>query len=148
MFSDLSWLPPPPADFRDQARKAKAQAAGGVAAPEIWSRARALASHSLDEVQLGQVAGIVRALSGAGAAPPARTVGLIGDGTLSLLGPAITASALRQNLAIQVVEGAYGAAMRDAMDPDSALRRAQPDVVILASDRRGLGLNRSTVSIL
>jgi len=46
-------------------------------------------------------------------------LGILGDGTLSLLGPAIITSAIRRDLLFEVVEGAYGAAMNEAMDPSS-----------------------------
>ena len=146
MFSNLSWLPGPPADFRDLLRKLREDGGKAEPAADLWSRAKALAAFSLDEVQLGQVARVVRALPEGGDRPHARKVGIIGDGTLSLLGPAILASALRQDMRIEIVEGVYGSPVRDAIDPDSGLRRAEPDVVVLASDRRGLGLNQSSVS--
>ena len=146
MFSNLAWLPDAPADFRDLLGRVKGDVGKTEFSDNLWSRAKALAAFHLDEVQLSQVARVVRAFPEGGDRPRAHKIGIIGDGTLSLLGPAIVASALRQDMRLEIVEGVYGAPVQDAIDPDSELRRAQPEIVVLAADRRGLGLNQSTVS--
>ena len=145
MLSDLPWLPPPPPDFRERICKLREEAGKDEQRSGLWARVKALAAFSLDEVQLNQVARLVGSVVENGG-PRAYKIALIGDGTLTLLGPAITASALRQDLRVTIIEGTYGGAVRDAIDPHSDLRKAEPDVVIVASDRRGLGLNQSTVS--
>lgn len=146
MFADLSWLPRPPGDYRNLVRNVREDVRKGLQPELLWLRTRELAAYSLDEIQLSQVARIVRDLPDSGNLPQIRKLGLIGDGTLSLLGSAIIASALRWDLRIDVFEGHYGSAVSDAISTGSPLRQAKPDAVLLASDRRSLGLDRSVVA--
>lgn len=137
MLSDLAWLPPARSDFRTRL-KALAADAGG----ELLT----LATAALDENQLGSLARLAAKLARAGEVPagfsPLR-LGLLGDGTLSLLAPAIAGSAVRHGLLIEVIEGGYGTAVQDAADPESAIRCAGVDVALLATDARLLGLDRA-----
>lgn len=137
MLSDLAWLPQPPRDFRQQL------AALG-AAPQGEALVR-LATHRLDETQLARLARMVGALAAPPAPLSALRLGLIGDGTLSLLGPAIIGSGVRHGLAIELVEGGYGTAVQDAVDANSALRRAAPDMVLLALDARLAGFEHAAL---
>jgi FkbH-like protein len=146
MLTALSWLPPAPEDFRGTLRGLKRDVAAGFDMGGLWQRLRSLASHALDEVQLSQLARLVASLPEADGVPPRLKLGILGDGTLSLVGPAIVASALRRDLRVEIVEGAYGSAMNEAMDPSSTLRRAGLDAVLIACDRRGLGLDRIRAS--
>jgi len=58
MLSDLAWLPPPPANFRESVKALRAEAT--APAKDFYERAVALATASLDENQLGQLARLVR----------------------------------------------------------------------------------------
>lgn len=148
MLSDLAWLPRPPADFRDRVKAFRAEAA--TPGEAFFERVVGLAAAALDENQLGQAARLAREVL-AGGSPPASfakvKLGLIGDGTLSLLAPVIAGSGLRHGLLIDVVEGAYGSAVQQAMDPSNPLHSADLDMLVVASDIRGLGLNRAADSI-
>ena len=141
-MSDLAWLRDPPADFRARVNALKKAGAGVEAGLELLR----LASYRLDENQLAKLAGAAKALSGA--APqftPAR-IALIGDGTLSLLAPAIEGSGLRHGVLIDVVLGGYNAVVQESFDATSAVHAAKPDLVVLATDCRILGLSRAAAS--
>jgi FkbH-like protein len=141
-MSDLAWLRDPPADFRARVNALKKAGAGVEAGLELLR----LASFRLDENQLAKLAGAAKALSGA--APqftPAR-IALIGDGTLSLLAPAIEGSGLRHGVLIDVVLGRYNAVVQESFDATSAVHAAKPDLVVLATDCRILGLSRAAGS--
>jgi FkbH-like protein len=141
MLSDLAWLPAPATDFRNRVRALRAEAA--APGEGFLERVVSLAAAALDENQLGQLA---RLAADATASAPktgfsAMTVGLVGDGTLSLLAPVIAGSAIRHGLALKVVEGAYGSAVQQALDRESPLHGAQIDALIIAGDARALGLD-------
>src|SRR3954447_11581029 len=122
MLTSLAWLPPAPGGFREAVRTLKRDVQQSSDPATLWPRLKWLASHALDEVQLSQIARLVGSLPDAEGIPPRLKLGILGDGTLSLLGPAITASALRRDLRVEVIEGAYGSAVSDAMNPASPVR--------------------------
>lgn len=135
MLSDLAWLPPH--DFRQQL-------AALAAAPDGAALVR-LASHRLDDNQLARIARLVGALDEPLAPLTPVRLGLIGDGTLALLGPAIIGSGVRHGVQVTLIEGGYGMAAQDAVDPASALRRAAPEMVLLALDARLAGFERAAL---
>ncbi len=146
MYADLDWLEPAPADFRQRLKAVRAELAVG---PAVEERLHQLSSFRLDLNQLGQLAGAVAAYlaTGPGPGPLARVrLGLIGSGTLGMIEPAIAASALRHRVLATVVGGDYGSAVRDALDPASAVRTAQLDLAMIALDYRTLGLDRVQVA--
>ena len=134
-FSTLSWLPPAPADFRERCR-ALPQAKSG-----IGRAVQHLATHALDDSQLSQLARAIGKLqaSGADLAPltPFR-LGVLGNGTLDLLLPALVASAARAGIALSCVMPEYDQVLQPATRADSALHAQRPDAVLLALDYRGL----------
>jgi len=137
LFSQLSWLPRPPADFHDQCR-ALQQAAGAQG-----RRVRALASHALDENKLNALAGAIEALRATpGALEPLTPfkLGIASNATTHFLAPALVATAARYGFALQCVEGGFGQALQDASNPGSAINRFRPDAVLVALDYRGLPL--------
>lgn len=147
MLSDLPWLPAPRADFREAVRvlREEAKAPG----ERYFERLVQLSTARLDENQLGQLAKVVQAMLAAGTPPQQFSrlrLGLVGDGTLSLLAPVIAGSGLRHALALEVVEGAYGSAVQQAMDPTSPLHTAGLDVLLVSSAARGLGLGLAAES--
>ncbi|WP_296596748.1 HAD family hydrolase [Phenylobacterium sp.] len=148
MLSDLAWLPKAPADFRERVRALRAE----VAAPAdgLYERALTLATTALDENQLGQLSKVVAELAASPKAPPQFSkvkLGLLGDGTLSLLSPVIAGSGVRHGLLLEAIQGDYGSAVQQAMDPGSSLHAAGLDMLLVATDARSLGLNRSAESL-
>jgi FkbH-like protein len=148
MLSNLAWLPTPRPDFREQVRALRAE----TAAPEahLYERAVALATAVLDESQLGQMARLARELSASGNAPAEFTrirLGMVGDGTLSLLAPVIAGSGVRHGLLLDVIEGAYGSAVQQALDTSSPLHSAKLDMLLIAANGPGLGLDRAAASV-
>jgi FkbH-like protein len=140
MIQELPWLPVPPQDFR-QRRLALKRRMNGSARSGLWDELRGLASYALEEAQLTQLASLVGEL-GPSEAPAALKLAVIGDGTLSLLGPPIVASALRSDLRLQIVEGDYGSSINEAINPGSIIHSAKPDFILIACNRHGLGLGR------
>ena len=67
-------------------------------------------------------------------------LGVLGDGTLSLLAPAIAGSGLRHRLLIETVEGNFNRALLDAIDPASHVRLARLDMALIVTDARALDL--------
>ncbi|WP_118134657.1 HAD family hydrolase [Oceanicella sp. SM1341] len=137
----LGWLPPAPADFRARLTGLRTRLRAEGAGAAEWQALRALAMHALDEPQLARLARLSADLPQAPGVPAALRLALLGDGTLSLLGPALTGTALRRGLRLEVIETPYGAAMGEALDPGSALHAARPDAALIAPDRRLLGLD-------
>ena len=148
MLSDLAWLPAPASDFRERVRALRAEAA--APADDFVDRATALATTALDENQLRQLAHLGRDLVAADAVPAGYSrlkLGLIGDGTLALSAPVIAGSGLRHGVLIEVIEGAYGSAVQEALDTSGALHSAGLDMVLVAADVRLLGINRAASSL-
>ena len=148
MLSDLAWLPNAPSDFRERVRALRGEAA--APAEGFYERALTLSTASLDENQLGQLAKLVDELKASPKAPQQFSkvkLGLLGDGTLSLLKPVIAGSGVRHGLLLETVQGDYGSAVQQAMDPTSPLHTAGLDMLLVSTDARGLGLNRSAESL-
>jgi FkbH-like protein len=145
MLQELSWLPVAPENFRQLTRALKQSASASSNWPDIWDQLKRLAAFALDEVQLSQLRNILAGMPDHPGLPSRLKLGILGagDGTLSFLGPAIAASAIRRDLRVEIVEGDYGTAMNEAMDPGSKMHGAKPDFLLVACDRRGLGLNRT-----
>ncbi len=145
MLTDLGWLPAPGGDFRERLRALQAELAGPVSA-DFHERVVALATQALDESQLAKLARLAGDIRAGGRTVPglsAARLGLVGDGTLSLLAPAIVGSGLRHGLLLEVVEGSYGSSVQEAVDRSSHLHQAGLDFLLLASDARLLGLDEA-----
>jgi FkbH-like protein len=144
MLRDLPWLPSPTATFRDELRLLQAEV-NGARGDSFLYRVLGLATQALDEGQLAKLAKLSTAIA---VGEPVSgldslKLGIVGDGTLSFLGPAIAGSALRHGAAIQIIEGDYSRAVQEATDPESSLRQAGLDMALVANDTRLLGLDRA-----
>lgn len=138
LYRELAWLSKPPTDFSIRCKEL-ANGSGSALGKKI----RALATHALDERQLARLGRTIRSLqlSGASLAPLAPfRLGLIGNGTLDLIVPALVATAARHGFALECITGAYDQFLHDALQPDSPVNQARPDAVLLALDHRGLSL--------
>jgi FkbH-like protein len=147
MLESLEWLLPPPADFRQQVRDVRAAVAAGEFAG-VEARLQSLANYGLGLTQLEQLAKTAGSYAEAAPKTDMRRVrlGLLGAGTLDVIGPALVATALRHNLLLEVVMADYGASLQAACDPDSEFRAREPEFVLVSSDYRMLDLDRSFVS--
>ena len=141
MLIDLDWLPAPQPDFRVALRALEQDLDRD--AVDLFERVVALATAALDEPQLSRLGRLAARLreQGAPAGFSAARMALIGDGTLSLCCAPIAGTGLRHGLLLDVIEGGYNNALQEALDISSQLHTAGLDFVVLACDRRILGLD-------
>jgi FkbH-like protein len=136
-FADLCWLTRPPDNFTAQCRSAHADPGA------LGSRVQTLASHALTSNQLLRLAKLIDEARADGHSLTPLTpfrLGLLGNGTLDLIAPALTASAARHGIALECIPAAYDQVLQEALSPDSAINRSRPDAVLLMLDYRGLNL--------
>ena len=134
----LPWLVPPPDDFRHRCKAVAADA--GMA---VGGTIRALANHRLDSNQLESLRRAIDRLRQAGAdLSPLRPLRLavIGNGSTELIGSALVGTAARYGLLLDVVELPFDSADRLALDPQSELHAARPDVVLVHFTHRAFHL--------
>lgn len=139
LFAELAWLPEPPENIGAQCR-----AVAGL--PEPGAVIRQLASHALDAnglTRLAKAIGRARADERSLAPLVPFRLGLLGNGTLDLLVPALIATAARHGIALECTKADYGQTVQEALDVRSRINRATPDAVLLALDYRGLPLHMS-----
>jgi FkbH-like protein len=133
LYTSLAWLRPAPGDFAAACKALSAEKTPGAAI-------QALANHALDEAQLARLGrAIMRDERSLAPLVPFR-LGLIGNGTLDLLMPALVASAARHGLELECIQADYGVTTQEALDAQSRINAARPDAVLLAIDYRGLPL--------
>jgi FkbH-like protein len=138
-LSELGWLPRAPADF-----KGRCEALARSSAP--GNELRALATHALDGLQLERLARAIKGLrvNGTDLRPLANVrLGLLGNGTLDFIAPAVVASGARHGLGLECIRSGYDQIVQEALDPGSALHSAAPDAVLVALDYRALPLQVS-----
>jgi FkbH-like protein len=128
MLGLLRHLPEPPQDFRKMCRDA-----------QDVDDLRRLARFRLEGIQLEQ---LNRARQRVFIEPQKDTfrLGLLCNATTDFLPAAISASALRYGLNVDVILGDYGQTIQDAMNPASRVNQERCDAVLLALDFRGLQL--------
>jgi FkbH-like protein len=137
LYTNLAWLLPPTADFRQRCRALASDAMPGRAIGH-------LAAYSLDESQLRHLALAIETARADGkqlAPLTAFKLGLLGNATLEPLVPALVATAARHGIDLQCVKADYAQTLQEALAPDSIINRANPDAVLLALDHRGLPLH-------
>jgi hypothetical protein len=148
MLVDLEWLPPAPRDFRYRLRALQGELAGDIQ-PNFYGRLVSLAATSLSEAELTRLARLSRGIKNSRSRmdePSAVRLGIMGDGTLSLLGPPIVGSGFRHGLLTDVIEGHYNSAVQEAADRSSRMHAAGLDFALIAGDARALGLDRRAAS--
>jgi FkbH-like protein len=138
LYRDVAWLPPVPGDFRQQCRKLATPGAFDVRA------LRRLAGYALDESKLRILAGVLEAARAAGnsLAPlsPFR-LGVVSNGNVEPIVPALVATAVRYGIALECCAAGFGQTVQEAMSPQSTINAARPDAVLLALDYRVLPLS-------
>lgn len=128
---DLPWLPPAPHDFRQQVRALSA------CDSDACVIAQKLAGYRLTCNQAHMLAQPIAELA---AVNPGRVrLGVLANGTADLLLPALSVSALRHGLWVEVVgTTTFDQVVAQALQPDSELNRAHCRYVLLSLDHRGL----------
>lgn len=154
----LRWLPLPPKDLRHQIKAlehglASAATADDSGKPESEKpdggtseqATRALLTLSRTALGLDQLIQVSRVLDRSAQhldrnlLSPMR-LALLVDGTCEYIGPAIQASAFRHGVLAQIYSPAFGQGLSDAMNSASGLMAFRPEVALVASDYRSLGL--------
>jgi FkbH-like protein len=139
LYTGLAWLRPAPDGFAAACKALPDETSAGAAI-------QALANHALDEPQLARLGrAIMREERSLAPLAPFR-LGVIGNGTLDLLVPALVASAARHGLKLECIPADYGVTTQEALDAGSRINAARPDAVLLAIDYRGLPLQFSVGS--
>ncbi len=132
---DLPWLAPPPEDF-----KARCDELGGGA--PCGGRLRSLAGHALNLNQMTRLHKAMGRIEDFSPLTPLR-LATLSNGTADFTTAAISASALRHGIAVDVVDVPFGMVAQQAFDVNSDLYSGKPEVVLLALDHRGLPLGES-----
>ena len=144
MFTELDWLPAVPVELRQRMRAIRDDIAAGVL-ESVEAGLRTVAATALDLSQLEKVATTIDSWRTASVGPSGLAqlkLGLLTTGTQDFIAPAIRATGLRHGLLIDIVLSGYGSAAQAAIDPGSPMRVAAPDIVLVASDPRSLGIDR------
>jgi len=137
LYTELQWLLRAPADFPQRLKAiTDAEAPPGA-------ELQALALHALDLNQLTKLAKAMAKLTAAGKtfAPlvPLR-LAVLSNSTFDMIAPAVTASALRHGMALELVLPPYDQVAQQALAPDSKVNACKPDAVLFALDYRALPL--------
>jgi len=131
-LTDLPWLAEAPEDFRQQVRSLTASN------PASATLAQRLAGYRLDGNRLHMLG---KAIAGFAAEDVAVTrLGVLSNGTVDLLLPALAASTLRHGVWLRVMGAAFGQVATEALNPASDINRARCRFVLLCLDHRGLPL--------
>jgi FkbH-like protein len=126
MLSLLSHLPEPPADFRQKCR-----------AVSDTQSLLGLAGYCLDSTKLEQLAQAKIRLGDALTLEPYR-LGILSNGSSDFLPKALSASALRYGVNLDVTLGDFAQILQEAMNPGSNVNQASCHGVLLAIDYHGL----------
>ncbi len=137
LFTDLAWLPRPPADFGKRCRALQDNS------ENLGARLRVLADFALNGNQLVRLAKITGAARAAGHSlrplVPFR-LGLLGNATLDGIAAALVGSAVRYGIDLDCITTEYAQTVQSALSPESAINRARPDAVLVALDYRAFPL--------
>jgi FkbH-like protein len=139
LYTGLEWLSRPRADFAQRCKQLEATENPGTI---VWE----LANAALDANQLGRLGrAITRLRSKQHNLAPLKPfkLGLLGNGTLDFLVPALIASAARHGILLQITKADYDQVLGEALSPDSNVNRAMNDAVLIALDMRGLPMRPS-----
>jgi FkbH-like protein len=140
LYAELQWLPRPPGDFNASLKNL------GRGTRSVGEELQCLAAHALDLNQLMKLAAALDRARGEGRAldplVPFR-LALVSNSTTDFLSPALTASACRHGVGLEVTLPAYDQVAQEVFSPDSKVNRSKPDAVLLAIDFRALPLKLS-----
>src|SRR3954454_16204425 len=112
LYQDLSWLPPPPAEFNQLCRSVPNQ-------PEkAGSQIRSLASTALDENQLVRLSRVIRKLRASDCSLAPLTeyrLAILSNATTEFFPPVLTGTAARHGLALECIATDYGQVMQESL---------------------------------
>jgi FkbH-like protein len=144
LYSELQWLPRASADFSS---RLKAVAQSTEACGRDLQR---LAQQALDLNQLTKLSKVIGSLAARSSADKPLLhplvhfrLAVLSNSTTDLIVPALTASAARHGVYLEVVQPAYDQVAQEALNPDSQVNRSKPDAVLLSLDYRALPLRFS-----
>jgi FkbH-like protein len=140
LYADLQWLPRVPEGFSDQV-KALARSTGAVG-----REFQALSSFGLNLNQLTKLAKSMEKSRAAGGTLDPLTpfrLAILSNSTIDLIVPALTASAARHGVALELIQPSYDQVAQEALTPDSKVNSSKPDAVLLALDYRAVPLKLS-----
>jgi FkbH-like protein len=140
LYIELQWLPRVPDDFSNRLKRL------GGEDRSLGREIRALASHGLDLNQLTRLAKVIRKAREEGRSldplSPFR-LAILGGSTIDLMVPALTASAARYGISLEIIQPSFDQVAQEALTPDSKVNRSKPDAVLIALDYRALPLKLS-----
>lgn len=137
LYRELQWLPRPPENFSEQLQGLK------VSADPLGSSIQALASYALDLNQLTRLAKVINRTRDENKPLHPLTpfrLAILSNSTVDMLVPALTASATRHGMALEIIEPSYDQVAQEALTPDSRVNSSRPDAVLFALDYRALPL--------
>jgi FkbH-like protein len=138
LYAELAWLPKAPDDFYQRCKELISSS------ERMGKEVQALASFSLDFNQLERLAKAIGKLRGSGGSVAPLTpfkLGLLSNSTVDFIVPALVASAARHGIDLHCIPGHYDQVVQDAIDPTSAVNKADLDAILVAIDYRGLPLH-------
>jgi FkbH-like protein len=145
LYKCLSWLPKTPENFNELCRELAVRT-DNPQSSGCGLSLQQLASTALNENQLHRVAKLIgqAQAKGTSLAPliPFR-LGILGNATLDLVGPALIATAARHGIALECVIAPYDQVLQSACSVDSAMNQAKCDAVLVAIDYRALPVTSS-----
>ena len=142
LYRELSWLPPPPADFNSRCRDL------ANAEVECGRKIQALASYALDDNQLNRLARVISTLrlsDGLKPLIPFR-LGVLSNSTVDFLLPVMVATAARHGVALECISANYDQVIQESLSPASVINSSNVDAVLIAIDYRALPLRARLAS--
>lgn len=136
-YTQLDWLLPAPPNFSERVKAIRAHT--GDASAEI----RALAGYALNANQLLRVGKLIDEAWEKNAEASALQrfkLGIISNSTTDFITPAIVGTGARYGFAIEIITTGYGQFMQAALDPQSAIKTANCDAVLLALDANAFSI--------
>ncbi len=144
LYAELRWLPRVPPEFSERLRVL------GRSGDPLGRELQALASYALDLNQLTKLAKAIGKARGEGKhlnpLTPFR-LAVLSNSTVDLIVPALTATAARHGIALEVIQASYDQIAQEALAADSRINRSQADAVLFALDHRALPLKLTLADV-
>ena len=135
LFEKLTWLPRVPCDFLDRLNKIDSE-----------NELLALSNYALDDIQLNHIAkSFIKMKSSSVEFQKLQpmVLGVISNGTTSFLESALTGTALRHGIGLDVIEAKFNQIAQLALSSEPIFNGTKVDAILLAIDYRGIPLQSS-----